>query len=166
MLKLNSACLFFLSYRPYELYQFHWHEQQNKCHRIKGKEDPYAPVFMNTRVPECRCVCDLLLLFQIKLLIAGRSFLPSSLPEVSTDNEVDTPHPTPIGPPLYLPPGINTPQNMLSDIYSGDIEELFLDLLMPVEKVTKSDIYITHYDTNNIVSDILYFSAYSTSIWL
>ncbi|XP_038549007.1 collagen alpha-1(XXVI) chain isoform X1 [Micropterus salmoides] len=41
---------------------------------------------------------------KIKLLIAGRSFLPSSLPEVSTDNEVDTPHPTPIGPPLYLPP--------------------------------------------------------------
>lgn len=56
-----------------------------------------------------RCVSDLLLLFQIKLLEEGRSSLPTanSLPEGSTHNEVDTPQPTPIGPPPYLPPGIN-----------------------------------------------------------
>ncbi|XP_053176710.1 collagen alpha-1(XXVI) chain [Scomber japonicus] len=44
---------------------------------------------------------------KIKLL-EGRSSLPtvnSNLPEGSTDNEVDTPKPTPIGPPSYLPPG-------------------------------------------------------------
>ncbi|XP_054456970.1 collagen alpha-1(XXVI) chain isoform X2 [Anoplopoma fimbria] len=44
---------------------------------------------------------------KIKLLEEGRSSLPtaSSLPEGSTDNEVDAPQPTPIGPPSYLPPG-------------------------------------------------------------
>ncbi|XP_070827129.1 collagen alpha-1(XXVI) chain isoform X2 [Chaetodon trifascialis] len=44
---------------------------------------------------------------KIKLLEEGRSSLPtvSSLPEGSTDNEVDGPQPTPIGPPSYLPPG-------------------------------------------------------------
>ncbi|XP_070685177.1 collagen alpha-1(XXVI) chain [Pempheris klunzingeri] len=44
---------------------------------------------------------------KIKLLQVGRSSLPtvSGLPEGSTDNEVDTPQPTPIGPPSYLPPG-------------------------------------------------------------
>lgn len=55
-------------------------------------------------------VWDLLLSFQIKLLEEERTFLPtvSSLPEGSTDNEVDTPQPTPIGPPAHLPPGVNT----------------------------------------------------------
>ncbi|XP_037630592.1 collagen alpha-1(XXVI) chain [Sebastes umbrosus] len=44
---------------------------------------------------------------KIQLLEEGRSSLPtvSSLPEGSTDNEVDAPQPTPIGPPSYLPPG-------------------------------------------------------------
>ncbi|XP_051255089.1 collagen alpha-1(XXVI) chain isoform X2 [Dicentrarchus labrax] len=44
---------------------------------------------------------------KIKLLEEGRSSLPtaSSLPEGSTDNEVDAPQPTPIAPPSYLPPG-------------------------------------------------------------
>ncbi|XP_042342780.1 collagen alpha-1(XXVI) chain [Plectropomus leopardus] len=44
---------------------------------------------------------------KIKLLEEGRSSLQtgSSLPEGSTDNEVDAPQPTPIGPPSYLPPG-------------------------------------------------------------
>ncbi|TNN80396.1 EMI domain-containing protein 1 [Liparis tanakae] len=43
----------------------------------------------------------------IKLLGAGRSFLPaaSSLPEGSTANEVVAPQPTPRGRPSYLPPG-------------------------------------------------------------
>ncbi|XP_023260795.1 collagen alpha-1(XXVI) chain-like isoform X1 [Seriola lalandi dorsalis] len=45
---------------------------------------------------------------KIRLLEEGRASLPtvSSLPEGSTDNEVDTPQPTPIGPPSYLPPGV------------------------------------------------------------
>ncbi|XP_026225888.1 collagen alpha-1(XXVI) chain [Anabas testudineus] len=44
---------------------------------------------------------------KIRLLEEGRSLLPTanSLPEGSTHNEVDTPQPTPIGPPPYLPPG-------------------------------------------------------------
>ncbi|XP_070762178.1 collagen alpha-1(XXVI) chain [Enoplosus armatus] len=44
---------------------------------------------------------------KIKLLEEGRSSLQtvSSSPEGSTDNEVDAPQPTPIGPPSYLPPG-------------------------------------------------------------
>lgn len=44
---------------------------------------------------------------KIKLLEEGRSAVPtvSALPEGSTDNEVDAPQPTPIGPPLHLPPG-------------------------------------------------------------
>ncbi|XP_071377325.1 collagen alpha-1(XXVI) chain isoform X2 [Centroberyx affinis] len=43
---------------------------------------------------------------KIKLLEEAGSSLPIvSLPEGSTDNEVDTPQPTPIGPPSYLPPG-------------------------------------------------------------
>lgn len=52
----------------------------------------------------------LLFLFQVKVLEEGRWSLPTvnSLPEGSTHNEVDTPKPTPIGPPLYLPPGISS----------------------------------------------------------
>uniref|UniRef100_A0A8D3APP8 Collagen type XXVI alpha 1 chain n=1 Tax=Scophthalmus maximus TaxID=52904 RepID=A0A8D3APP8_SCOMX len=44
---------------------------------------------------------------KIRLLEETRSSLPTvnSLPEGSTDNEVDAPQPTPIGPPSYLPPG-------------------------------------------------------------
>ncbi|XP_040902147.1 collagen alpha-1(XXVI) chain isoform X2 [Toxotes jaculatrix] len=44
---------------------------------------------------------------KIRLLEEARPSLPtvSSLPEGSTDNEVDTPQPTPIGPPSYQPPG-------------------------------------------------------------
>ncbi|KAM7413038.1 hypothetical protein PAMA_020426 [Pampus argenteus] len=44
---------------------------------------------------------------KIKQIEEGRFTLPivSRLPEGSTDNEVDTPKPTPIGPPSYLPPG-------------------------------------------------------------
>ncbi|KAG7215592.1 hypothetical protein INR49_022118 [Caranx melampygus] len=43
---------------------------------------------------------------KIRLLEEGRTSLPevSSLPQGS-DNEVDAPQPTPIGPPSYLPPG-------------------------------------------------------------
>ncbi|XP_035478460.2 collagen alpha-1(XXVI) chain isoform X2 [Scophthalmus maximus] len=43
---------------------------------------------------------------KIRLLEETRSSLPTvnSLPEGSTDNEVDAPQPTPIGPPSYLPP--------------------------------------------------------------
>ncbi|KAL7401390.1 hypothetical protein ABVT39_027302 [Epinephelus coioides] len=43
---------------------------------------------------------------KIKLFEEGRSSLQtvSSSPEGSTDNEVDAPKPTPIGPPSYLPP--------------------------------------------------------------
>ncbi|XP_035478459.2 collagen alpha-1(XXVI) chain isoform X1 [Scophthalmus maximus] len=45
---------------------------------------------------------------KIRLLEETRSSLPTvnSLPEGSTDNEVDAPQPTPIGPPSYLPPGV------------------------------------------------------------
>lgn len=52
----------------------------------------------------------MLLFFQIKLLEGGRLSAPTvgSLPVGSTDNEVDTPKPTPVGPPLHLPPGINS----------------------------------------------------------
>ncbi|XP_047449501.1 collagen alpha-1(XXVI) chain [Mugil cephalus] len=44
---------------------------------------------------------------KIKLLEEGRSSMPTatSLPEGSTDNEVDAAKPTPLGPPSYLPPG-------------------------------------------------------------
>ncbi|XP_068172977.1 collagen alpha-1(XXVI) chain isoform X2 [Antennarius striatus] len=43
---------------------------------------------------------------KMKLLEGGQFPRPavSSLPEHSTDNEVDAPQPTPIGPPLHLPP--------------------------------------------------------------
>ncbi|XP_041796609.1 collagen alpha-1(XXVI) chain isoform X3 [Chelmon rostratus] len=43
---------------------------------------------------------------KIKVLEEGGSSLPkvNGLPEGSTDNEVDAPQPTPIGPPIYLPP--------------------------------------------------------------
>lgn len=76
-------------------------------------------------VPECRCVWNLLLSFQIKLLEEGRSSLPtvSSSPEGSTDNEVDTPQPTPIGPPSYLPPGVNT-------CFLKYVEEVFRNMLI------------------------------------
>ncbi|XP_069562444.1 collagen alpha-1(XXVI) chain [Brachyistius frenatus] len=51
---------------------------------------------------------------KIRLMEEGGSSLPtvSSLPEGSTDNEVDTPQPTPIGPPSYLPLGVNTSQKI------------------------------------------------------
>lgn len=44
--KLNSSLSVFLSYRVFELYQFHWHEQQNKRHWIKGNTDPYTTAFI------------------------------------------------------------------------------------------------------------------------
>ncbi|XP_034461051.1 collagen alpha-1(XXVI) chain isoform X2 [Hippoglossus hippoglossus] len=49
---------------------------------------------------------------KIRLLEEGRPSLPTanSLPEGSTNNEVDTPQPTPIGPPSHLPPGSIGPQ--------------------------------------------------------
>ncbi|XP_058489661.1 collagen alpha-1(XXVI) chain isoform X1 [Solea solea] len=44
---------------------------------------------------------------KIRLLEEGRSSMPTvnSLPAGSTDNEVDAPKPTPVGPPSHLPPG-------------------------------------------------------------
>ncbi|XP_028275911.1 collagen alpha-1(XXVI) chain [Parambassis ranga] len=44
---------------------------------------------------------------KLRLLEDGRSSLPtlSSSPVGSSNNEVDTPQPTPLGPPSYLPPG-------------------------------------------------------------
>ncbi|XP_035009354.2 collagen alpha-1(XXVI) chain isoform X2 [Hippoglossus stenolepis] len=49
---------------------------------------------------------------KIRLLEEGRPSLPTanSLAEGSTNNEVDTPQPTPIGPPSHLPPGSIGPQ--------------------------------------------------------
>ncbi|XP_041667728.1 collagen alpha-1(XXVI) chain [Cheilinus undulatus] len=47
---------------------------------------------------------------KIKLLEEGRSSLVvTSLPRGPTENEVDTPQPTPIGPPSYLPSGSRGP---------------------------------------------------------
>lgn len=58
-------------------------------------------------IPTC---LPLLLFFQIKQLEGGRWAAPTtgSLPVVSTDNEVDTPKPTPVGPALHLPPGFSS----------------------------------------------------------
>lgn len=142
MWRLNTSLSVFLSCRVYELCQLHWHEQQNRCDWIKGTEDPPSSLWIiwglafykhlySEDLLKCRLVWNLLL-FQIRLLEETRSSLPTvnSLPEGSTDNEVDAPQPTPIGPPSYLPPGADTPhENVPSEIWRWDVEELFLFLI-------------------------------------
>lgn len=99
----------FLSYRVHELHQLQSNEQQNKCDRKKGKENPSDPSILTAKRCKClqwmlnRCVKHLPLCFQITLLEERCSALPtaSSLPGGSTDNEVDASRPT-------LPPGENT----------------------------------------------------------
>lgn len=118
----------FLSYRVHELHQLQSNEQQNKCDRKKGKENPSDPSILTAKRCKClqwmlnRCVKHLPLCFQITLLEEGCSALPtaSSLPGGSTDNEVDTSRPT-------QPPGENTFKCTIFVIFQG--KTVFLNLL-------------------------------------
>ncbi|KAG8001974.1 Macrophage receptor MARCO [Nibea albiflora] len=78
----------------------------------KGRFSSCRSSSVSVKSKSC-CSC-----FQIKMLEEGRSSLPtvSSLPEGSTYNEVDTPQPTPIGLPPYLPPGAKGDRGLPGEI--------------------------------------------------
>lgn len=90
-----------------ELQQLHPHEQQDRRHGVKGKDASW-----NTSVPagESNTLCKRLFSFQIKTWEDRRLSLPavSIVPPSSTGNEVDTPQPTPAGPPSHQPAGACT----------------------------------------------------------
>lgn len=98
--------------------------------------------------------------FQIKTLEDRRLSLPagSSLPQSSTGNEVDTPQPTPVGPPPHQPAGASmptattyanfTPKSLNSSLLQAEAPQgpwghrgfpVLLDLRVPLEEKESLD---------------------------